>query len=146
MTVRDLESRRPLKLFFAFEFKDQVFFGHGSSARDPHFGIVDVTDTWSFKELYPYLGILNSSICDAIMTAHIINKRWDDSFLPATLSKKVVTGILRGLLDYKGVAFSDDMQMGTISKNYGLEKAIEPAINEGADVLMFANNVSKDQK
>jgi len=107
---------------------------------------VDVTDTWSFKELYPYLGILNSSICDAIMTAHIINKRWDDSFLPATLSKKVVTGILRGLLDYKGVAFSDDMQMGTISKNYGLEKAIEPAINEGADVLMFANNVSKDQK
>jgi len=122
------------------------FPGHGSSTADSHAGIVDVTDTWSFKELFPYFAVLSSGTCDAIMTAHIINKRWDNSFLPATLSSKVVTDILRGLLGYQGVVFSDDMQMGAISKNYGFENAIELAINAGVDVLMFANNVSKDQK
>jgi len=122
------------------------FPGHGSSTADSHLGIVDVTDTWSFKELFPYFSILSSGNCDAIMSAHIINKRWDNSYLPGTLSSKVVTDILRGLLGYKGVLFSDDMQMGAISKNYGFEKAIELAINAGVDVLMFANNVSKDQK
>lgn len=122
------------------------FPGHGSSTADSHAGIVDVTETWSFKELFPYFSVLSSGNCDAIMTAHIINKRWDNSYLPATLSSKVVTDILRGLLGYKGVVFSDDMQMGAISKNYGFENAIELAINAGVDVLMFANNVSKDQK
>lgn len=121
------------------------FPGHGSSSADSHLGIVDVTDTWSFQELFPYFNVLRSGECDAIMTAHIINKRWDNTYLPATLSSKVVTDILRGLLGYKGVVFSDDMQMGAISKNYGFEKAIELAINAGVDVLMFANNVSKDQ-
>lgn len=120
------------------------FPGHGSSNSDSHAGIVDVTDTWSFKELFPYFNVLSSGKCDAIMTAHIINKRWDNSYLPATLSEKVVNDILRGLLGYKGAVFSDDMQMGAISKNYGFEKAIELAINAGVDVLMFANNVSKD--
>lgn len=122
------------------------FPGHGSSSGDSHLGIVDVTDTWSFKELYPYFTILSSGTCDAIMTAHIINKRWDDSYLPGTLSAKVVTDLLRGLLGFKGVVFSDDMQMGAISRNYGFENAIELAINAGVDVLMFANNVNKDQK
>ena len=122
------------------------FPGHGSSTADSHAGIVDVTESWSFNELYPYFTILSSGSCDAIMTAHIINKRWDDSYLPATLSKKVVTDMLRGLLGYKGVVFSDDMQMGAISKNYGFENALELAINAGVDVLMFANNVGNDQK
>ncbi|PBQ34820.1 b-N-acetylglucosaminidase [Sphingobacteriaceae bacterium] len=122
------------------------FPGHGSSTADSHAGIVDVTETWSFKELFPYFTVLSSGNYDAIMTAHIINKRWDNSYLPATLSNKVVTDILRGLLGYKGVVFSDDMQMGAIAKNYGFENAIELAINAGVDVLMFANNVSKEQK
>lgn len=122
------------------------FPGHGSSSADSHEGIVDVTATWGFNELIPYHYVLKSSSCDAIMTAHIINKNWDDSYLPATLSHKVVSGMLRGLLGFKGVVFSDDMQMGAISKNYGLEKALELSINAGVDVVMFGNNVSKDIK
>lgn len=122
------------------------FPGHGSSAGDSHEGIVNVSATWGFNELIPYYYVLKSSSCDAIMTAHIINKNWDDAYLPATLSHKVVTGMLRGLLGFKGVVFSDDMQMGAISKNYGLEKALELSINAGVDVVMFGNNVSKDIK
>lgn len=117
------------------------FPGHGSSSGDSHVGIVDVTNTWDFKELLPYYHILRSGNCDAIMTAHIINKNWDSTFLPATLSERVVNGILRGLLGYNGVIFSDDMQMHAISKNYGLEKALELSINAGVDIVMFGNNV-----
>jgi beta-N-acetylhexosaminidase len=122
------------------------FPGHGSSTGDSHTGIVDVTNSWDFKELFPYYNVLKSGNCDAIMTAHIINKNWDTSYLPATLSEKVINGMLRGLLGYKGVIFSDDMQMHAISKNYGFEKSIELAINAGVDIIMFGNNVSPKDK
>lgn len=122
------------------------FPGHGSSAGDSHHGIVDVSETWDFKELFPYYYVLKSGNADAIMTAHIINKDWDSNLLPATLSKPVISGMLRGLLGFKGVIFSDDMQMKAISKNYGLDKALELSINAGVDIVMFANSVSGDDK
>ncbi len=120
------------------------FPGHGSSTGDSHLGIVDVTASWTFEELYPYYEIIKSGACDAIMSAHIINKRWDTLALPATLSEKVINGMLRGMLGYNGVVFSDDMQMYAISKNYGFERSLELAINAGIDILMFGNNVSKE--
>jgi len=122
------------------------FPGHGSSTGDSHVGIVDVTQTWNFKELFPYYDVLQSGTCDAIMTAHIINKNWDTSYLPATLSDKVINGILRGWMGYKGVVFSDDMQMHAISKNYGFERSVEMAINAGVDIVMFGNNVDPKDK
>lgn len=122
------------------------FPGHGSSTGDTHKGIVDVESTWQFSELIPYYSILQSGKCDAIMTAHLVNARWDSTQLPATLSRPVITGMLRGLLNYKGVIFSDDMQMHAISKNYGFEKAIGLAINAGVDVLIFGNNVDPGEK
>lgn len=122
------------------------FPGHGSSKSDSHLGIVDVTNTWKTDELIPYRNIFRSDDYDAVMTAHIINRKWDPSMLPATLSEKVVTGMLRGELGFKGVVFSDDMQMGAISKNYGFENAIRLAVNAGVDVLMFTNSVPEGQK
>lgn len=122
------------------------FPGHGSSTADSHLGIVDVTDTWKFRELFPYEKMIEYNTCDAIMSAHIINKNWDSTLLPATLSEKTINGILRGLLGFKGVVFSDDMQMFAISKNYGFERSIELAINAGVDILMFGNNVSPKDK
>ena len=80
------------------------------------------------------------------MTAHIINKRWDPSMLPATLSEKTITGLLRNLLGYNGVVFSDDMQMDAISDHYGLENAIALSVNAGVDILMFANTTPNKEK
>ncbi|MES2680967.1 MAG: glycoside hydrolase family 3 N-terminal domain-containing protein [Bacteroidota bacterium] len=122
------------------------FPGHGSSTGDSHLGIVDVTETWDFKELFPYYDILKSGSCDAIMTAHLVNRNWDSTYLPATLSSKVVTGMLRGLLGFKGVVFSDDMQMKAISSAYGVDKSIEMAVNAGVDIIMFGNNVDPKDK
>ena len=122
------------------------FPGHGSSTGDSHLGVVDVSNTWQLNELVPYDEIIRHGSYDAIMTAHIINRRWDPSLLPATLSEKTITGLLRNLLGYKGVVFSDDMQMDAISDNYGLENAIVLAVNAGVDVLMFANTTPKKEK
>lgn len=121
------------------------FPGHGSSAMDSHLGLVDVSGTWGFNELFPFQYVMQSGQCDAVMTAHIVNRRWDSSLVPATLSGKLVNGILRGLMGYKGVVFSDDMQMHAISKEYGLDKALALCVNAGVDVLMFANNVTRDE-
>jgi len=117
------------------------FPGHGSSNTDSHFGLVDVTNTWKREELRPYDTLIQAGFADAVMVAHIINRNWDNSMLPATLSQRVVGGMLRKDLGFKGVVFSDDMQMKAIADHYGLERAIVLAINAGVDVLMFANTI-----
>ena len=121
------------------------FPGHGSSTTDSHKGIVDVTNSWSHEEMTPYMHIINGGMCDAVMTAHIVNKQWDSTGLPATLSKAVITDSLRGSLGFRGVVISDDMNMHAISKNYGYENAIKLAINAGVDMLMFGNNIQASQ-
>ncbi|WP_299255491.1 glycoside hydrolase family 3 N-terminal domain-containing protein [uncultured Cytophaga sp.] len=118
------------------------FPGHGSSSSDSHLGIVDVTNQWNIIELLPYKTLIDSGYIDAVMTAHIINEHLDASKLPGTLSKIMVTDILRTMLGFDGVVFSDDMQMYAISKNYGQENAIKLSILAGVDVLVFGNNVS----
>ena len=117
------------------------FPGHGSSTADSHFGMVNVEAGWTLKEVYPFNNIIEMGKCDAVMTAHIINKRWDTTQLPATLSYQVIQQFLRGYIGFRGVVFSDDMQMKAISKEYGLEAALALGINAGLDVVLFGNNV-----
>ncbi len=117
------------------------FPGHGSSRSDTHLGMADVTPYWISDELIPYKKLIAQGQVDAIMTAHIVNKRLDESGLPGTLSRPIMTGLLRDELKHQGVIFSDDMQMHAISKHYGLEKAIRLSIDAGVDVLMFSNNI-----
>lgn len=117
------------------------FPGHGSSHADTHLGIADVTDYWQAKELQPYQRLLQKHKVDAIMTAHIVNRKLDEEGKPGTLSYPIITGLLRDSLNYDGVVFSDDMQMHAITEHYGLEKAIKLSILAGVDILMFSNNI-----
>lgn len=119
------------------------FPGHGSSKADSHKGFVDVSETWKPDEIVPYATLIASGNVDMIMTAHIFNARLD-SALPATLSKRIITGILRDSLKYNGVIISDDMQMGAIADHYGLETALEKCINAGVDIVCFGNNLQYD--
>lgn len=122
------------------------FPGHGSSKDDTHLGIADVTTTWNESELLPYKTLIDSGEVDAIMTAHIVNKKLDPTGNPGTLSKKVIDSLLRKKFHYRGVVFSDDMQMHAITKHYGLEEAIKLSINAGVDILTFSNNISGSQE
>ena len=122
------------------------FPGHGSSDKDTHLGIADVSTTWRFEEIYPYKELIDAGLVKAVMSSHIVNRTLDERLLPATLSDKMIGGILRGMLGFDGVVFSDDMHMGAISKHYGFEEAIILAINAGVDVLMFSNNIFDDEQ
>jgi len=122
------------------------FPGHGSSKDDTHLGIADVTNTWSKEELTPYKKLIDEGFVDAVMTAHIVNKKLDEKGNPGTLSASIINGILRMELGYQGVVFSDDMQMHAIAKHYGLEEAIRLSILAGVDILTFSNNISGSQE
>jgi beta-N-acetylhexosaminidase len=115
------------------------FPGHGSSAADSHKGFVDVTATWSPKELRPFAALIEEGLADTVLTAHVFNARIDAE-LPATLSEKTVHGLLRQRLGFKGVVISDDLTMGAIADLYTLEEAVEKALNAGVDMLLVADN------
>lgn len=120
------------------------FPGHGSASGDSHLGLTDVTATWQDNELIPYQLLIQQGRADMVMTAHIFNEHWDADY-PATMSKPVITGMLREGLGFDGVVISDDMNMGAITDEYGLEEAIYRSIDAGVDILIFANNLVYDE-
>lgn len=113
------------------------FPGHGSSKNDTHLGLADVTETWSEEELIPFKETINTT--GFIMTSHVYNANLDT--LPATISPKIIQGVLREDFGFDGVIASDDMHMKAISHFYDFETSIEKAILAGVDVLVFGGNV-----
>jgi len=117
------------------------FPGHGSSRDDSHLGFVDVTRSWSPKELEPYQHLIDSNSVQMIMSAHVFNANLDPKY-PATLSYATNTKLLRDTMGYKGVLISDDMQMNAITNYYSLQQTVTLAINSGIDMLLFGNQLS----
>lgn len=120
------------------------FPGQGSAAPDPHVGFVDVTRTHRGLELVPFSRLLAEGLADAVMTAHVIHEGYDTTGVPSTLSRPILTGLLRQTLGFQGVIISDDMGMGAIRGNYGFEDAVVRAVNAGVDLLLFAGNTRFD--
>ena len=118
------------------------FPGHGSSLADSHLGFVDISKTWSEKELEPYRHFIKNNKVDMIMSAHVFNDKLDKEY-PATLSHNVNTNLLRDKLGFDGVLVSDDLQMYAISKHYNLKETLTLAINSGVNMLLFANQLAK---
>lgn len=121
------------------------FPGHGSATTDSHLGFVDITDCWQEKELEPYVRLFASGFSDAVMTAHVIHRGLDSSGLPATLSKPLITGLLRDKLDFGGVIVSDDLQMKAISDRWGFEEAVQMAFLAGVDLVIIGNNLVREK-
>lgn len=129
------------------------FPGHGSSQKDSHEGLVDVSDTYQKEqELLPYQLLIKEGYQDFIMTTHVINGQIDKTqckkgpledsttWCPGTMSKATLKGLLRQELGFKGVIISDDMTMGAIANEYPLEVALEKSINAGVDIFIVSNN------
>lgn len=114
------------------------FPGHGSASGDTHLGVVDVTGRWQPVELEPFRRLVADGLTDAVLTAHVFNADLDPDH-PATLSTRIVTGILRDELGWDGVVISDDLQMGAIREQYGYPEAVALAIEAGIDLLTIAN-------
>ncbi len=120
------------------------FPGHGSSTYLTHKGFPDITDTWQPKELQPFKELIENRTIHAVMAAHLYNANFD-SLWPATLSTNTIQELLRDSLGFNGVVFSEDMQHQAILETYGLETAVEQALNAGVDILLFRNFVDYDE-
>ncbi|TQK95895.1 beta-N-acetylhexosaminidase [Streptomyces puniciscabiei] len=112
------------------------FPGHGDTNVDSHHAVprIDVdADTLYERELPPFRAAIAAGT-RAVMSAHILVPALDPD-RPGTLSRRVLTELLRGELGYQGLIVTDGMEMRAISGTYGLEHGVVLAIAAGADAI-----------
>lgn len=116
------------------------FPGHGDTNVDSHLGLPiiekDLEQILNF-ELIPFQKAIENG-ARAVMSAHILYPKIDPNF-PATLSKDILTGILRERFKFDGIVMTDAMEMDAISKNYKKEKRGNLAILSGADIVLLTS-------
>ncbi|MFA1548559.1 glycoside hydrolase family 3 protein [Actinomadura chokoriensis] len=115
------------------------FPGHGDTAVDSHTGlpvIKHAPGTWQRLDAPPFRAAIAAGV-DVIMTAHIVVPKLDRSGDPSTLSKTVLTGLLRENLGYQGVITTDSLLMAGVREKYGDATVPVRAINAGADQLLM---------
>ena len=119
------------------------FPGQGNAIGDTHDRFVDISKTWTSDELLPYKELINNNSLNAIMISHIFHSELDKKY-PATLSKLIITDLLRREMGFDGIVISDDPQMKAISNKYDLETVLKLMINAGVDIFCFGNNLIYD--
>jgi beta-N-acetylhexosaminidase len=119
------------------------FPGIGSSTTNTDFGVADVTATWTRVELEPFRRLIAAGTADLVMAGHVVNGQLDPDY-PASLSKKIVTDLLRGELGWTGPVVTDDLQAAAIVEQFGFDEAVVLALEAGNDLLLFANQQAYD--
>ncbi|MGD7008233.1 glycoside hydrolase family 3 N-terminal domain-containing protein [Metabacillus sp. 84] len=126
------------------------FPGHGDTAVDSHYGLPMVThnkERLKKVELYPFQKAIEQDV-DMIMTAHVQFPSIDDTtytskkdgqqiMVPATLSRKVLTDLLKDEMGFEGVVVTDALNMKAIADNFGQTEAVIMAINAGVDIALM---------
>jgi beta-N-acetylhexosaminidase len=115
------------------------FPGHGDTDTDSHTGLPIIEHTkaqWRRLDAPPFQTAIAHGI-DAIMTAHIVMPRLDPAGHPATMSSRLLTGLLRAELGFDGVVITDSLQMAGARKKYGPVRAAVRAVEAGADQLLM---------
>ena len=120
------------------------FPGHGSATVDSHYGLPDISATWTRQELEPYKELVQYSDNGMVLIGHLINKRIDPDY-PSSLSYATITTLLRDEIGWTGVVITDDLQMQAITKHYDLQDVVIQAVNAGVDILLFGNNIEYDR-
>lgn len=116
------------------------FPGHGDTEVDSHYGLPIVYKTLEELrnfEFIPFVKAIKNG-CDVIMVSHIILNEIDSSN-PASLSKIVISDLLRKDLEFDKVVITDDMSMGAITSIMSIEEACIKSIEAGCDILLLGN-------
>ena len=130
------------------------FPGHGDTATDSHTGLPLINKTFDelkSNELIPYIENMND--IEMFMTAHIVYPQIEEETyvsiyngeeinLPATLSKTILTDILRDELGFQGVVITDAMEMDAINKHFAKADSARLAINAGVDIILMPVDIS----
>lgn len=117
------------------------FPGSGDTKQDSHLELPVIETTieeMHENSLYPFIKNIDA---DAVMTSHCLFKAYDK--IPATLSKRCVNGLLREELGFKGIIFTDGLEMKAISDYYTIGEAGLMAINAGVDILLVCHEKSQ---
>jgi beta-N-acetylhexosaminidase len=115
------------------------FPGHGDTDLDSHLALPRLTHTrqrLDQVELLPFRRL--AAECASIMSAHIVFEALDPE-RPATLSPRLIEGLLRQELGYSGIVFSDDLEMRAIADHQGVPQAACAAIEAGCDAVLICS-------
>lgn len=117
------------------------FPGHGDTAVDSHLALPKVEKTkeelWQV-ELRSFMDAIEADI-PAIMTTHILFPAFDEKY-PSTLSRAILTDLLRGEMGFEGLVLTDCMEMQAIQKEFGTVEGVLLSAKAGADVLLVSKN------
>ncbi|TCO35495.1 beta-N-acetylhexosaminidase [Kribbella steppae] len=114
------------------------FPGHGDVSVDSHLDLPRVDrsiEQVTEVELAPFKATIAAG-ADVVMSAHVVFSAYDDQ--PATLSRRLLTGLLREELGFNGVITTDALEMQAITKNQSIEDAAVASVRAGADLAMIA--------
>lgn len=120
------------------------FPGHGETSVDSHFELPKVNkklEELSELELIPFKNAINND-ADVVMVAHILLPALD-SVYPSSMSKEVITNLLRDELNFSGVVITDDMTMKAITDNYDIGNAALESVKAGSDIILVAHDYYK---
>jgi beta-N-acetylhexosaminidase len=122
------------------------FPGHGDTSVDSHLELPivhkNLTDLKKL-ELIPFERAIDNG-ADVVMVAHILLPNLDANF-PSSMSKKIVTDLLRNQLQFGGVVITDDMTMKAITDHYNIGKAAVDSVSAGSDIILVAHDFNKIQ-
>lgn len=113
------------------------FPGHGDTDVDSHLGLPVVDkplEALERVEFYPFREGVAAGI-PLVMSAHILYPALDSEY-PATLSRAILTGLLRDDMGFDGVIITDDMRMRAIRDRYGSDYAVQRAVSAGVDLVL----------
>jgi beta-N-acetylhexosaminidase len=119
------------------------FPGQGSASGDTHKGLTDISDSWTVKDLLPFDEMIQSDDLDMIMVSHTFDSKMDLNY-PSSLSRKIITNMLRNDMGFDGVVICDDPSMNAISDHYDLDESFELMLNAGIDLFCLGNNLNYD--
>ncbi|UQX01246.1 glycoside hydrolase family 3 protein [Streptomyces sp. RerS4] len=124
------------------------FPGHGDTETDSHVGLPVMRhsrEQWEELDEPPFRAAVEAGV-DAVMTAHIVFPALDPSGDPATLSRPIVTGLLRERLGFRGVVVTDALDMAGVRQKYGDDRVPVLALLAGCDQLLNAPDLALAQR
>lgn len=117
------------------------FPGHGDTAEDSHSGLAVVYKTLEELETCEFLPFLEATSRDMVMAAHVSLPNVTGDMTPATLSRQIITDILKGQLGFEGLIITDAMEMGAIVETYGSGQAAVAALQAGCHLILIPDDL-----
>ena len=117
------------------------FPGHGDTSVDSHLALPVVTEDPHQRALAPFAAAIASGV-QAIMSAHILVPNIDD--VPGTISRRIMTDLLRGELRFQGLAITDGLEMRGLSDEFGVAEGGVRALIAGCDALCIGGGLADE--